>query len=190
MEELYYATRNLNHNGVTYKRGDQVRFNPNETEAARTLIANGVIQRNPLPEDTVPGAPAAEPEQEPRPSVEGKPMETGEPSIDGNQDRGADNAEDITPETHSEAPQGGMRAMSPDVRADAPSAPQRGSEPLPEPDESMTRAELEEIALNEGIGEGDVTGAPNKSVLVDLIKEHRSLPADQKQPEHDPSDNL
>jgi hypothetical protein len=184
----YFVTANLNHDGKEYKRGDQIEFG--SSSEARRLVEMGIIQTEPIGEAQSP-APVSEvpPAQ---PEVAGKPLETGEPSIDGREpERTVDNATDMTPGVAGD----GMRALSPDVRADGNMAPVKGSE-APEPDEKMHRAELEHIALTEGVDGKAVEDAPNKAALVDLILENRKVKEAEKansqavDPEHDPSANL
>jgi hypothetical protein len=175
----YFVTGNLNHDGREYNRGDVIDLADN-SKAEAHLLATGVITTEPEIANAVVPAPEATPE--PQPEVSGKPLETGEPSIDGRApERSGDNATDVTP--------GGMRALSPDVRPDGDMSPVKGSDAPAEPTEAMTRAELEDIAAAEGISADDAVDAPNKAALIDLILENRTVkPADE--PENDPSANL
>src|SRR4051812_7612092 len=108
----FYVTSNLIHDGKAYRRGDTISLSD---DMATHLLLNGVLQTDPIVEEP---APELEPMQEMQPEVAGKAMETGEPSIDGREpERTSDNAEDVTP---------GIRALSPDVRAEAPEKPKKG----------------------------------------------------------------
>jgi hypothetical protein len=153
----YFVTSNLNHDGREYKRGDTISFGDSDS-AAKRLLAIGVIQTEPTGEAPAPAG--ASDAADVQPQVAGKPLETGEPSIDGREpERTADNAADITPAV---APVGGMRALSPDVRAGGNMAPVAGSEAPLEPTLEMTRVELENVAFAEGVNRVDVDHAPNK----------------------------
>lgn len=178
----YFVTTNLKHNGRRFVAGDTIDLS--DADATRLLDLGVVAGERPV-------APAPEPdiavEPAPQPEVAGKPMETGEPSIDGREgERTVDNATDVTPGAHSE-PQNGMRALSPDVRADAPNAPQTGTDAPVEPSDDMKRDELEALALSYGVSEADAKAAPNKTALVELIDARREQ---SSEPEHDPSVNL
>lgn len=78
------------------------------------------------------------------------------------------------------------RALSPDVRAGTPNAPQTGSEGPVQPSEEMKRDELEAMAVAEGISEEDAKAAANKGALIEAILAHRDAP---KTPEQQPADN-
>jgi hypothetical protein len=173
----YFVSGNLRHNGRKYKRGDTIALGDG---AAAPLLQAGVIQTEPLSDAPDVTPPVAEPPTQP--VVSGTPVQTGEPSIDGRQDpeRRVDNAQDVTPPVDT-----GMRALSPDVRAAAPNAPQQSSEAPTEPSEDMKREQLEELAVSEGISEQDAVNAPNKGALVELILKHR-----KGEPERDPSAGL
>src|SRR5690348_1874324 len=99
----YFVTGNLKHDGREYERGALVDI---ANGAAELLLAMGVIQTDPIA--SPPPAPAPEPEDgQPQPEVAGKALETGEPSIDGEPERGQDKAEDITPVVAEPEPQEG-----------------------------------------------------------------------------------
>src|SRR4051794_10250817 len=90
----YFVTSNLNHDGKSYQRGDEISLS-DESVAAAHLLIDGVISTQPISEEPTP---ELEPLQETQPEVAGKAMETGEPSIDGRApERTVDTAEDITP---------------------------------------------------------------------------------------------
>lgn len=186
----YFVTANLNCDGKEYKRGDTIDFDPAH-KAVQPLLAAGVIQTKPIGEAPSP-APGSTNAPETQPEVTGKPLETGESSIDGRDpERSADNATDITPPVDT-----GMRALSPDVRASGEMAPVAGSEAPVEPTLEMTRVELENVAFTEGANRVDVDHAPNKAALIELILENRKAKSAEKpnnqaaEPENDPSANL
>src|SRR4051794_34632926 len=113
----YFVTSNLTHNGQVYTRGSAIELGENDNVAINSLLAAGVIQTDPIGVTQV-QTPEPEPVADVRPAVAGKALETGEPSIDGREPESAeDTAEDVTP---------GIRALSPDVRAEAPEKPKKG----------------------------------------------------------------
>lgn len=94
----YYVLSNLMHNGESFKRGDRIELTE---QFAAPLIEAGAIQAEPIDAEAAPVTPAqpAEPA-----TVGGSAQTTGEPSLDGSQERtGADTATDITPKVDEKA---------------------------------------------------------------------------------------
>ncbi len=184
----FYVAGNLSHSGQEFKRGDTIDLDEN---AAASLIEAGTLKTEPIANTEAARVPEALSADAPQPEVAGKPMQTGEPSIDGRVDEqsGIDTAKDVT--LGADAPQDGLRALSPDVRAGAPNAPQTGSEAPIEPTEDMKRDELEAMAVAEGISAEDAAAASNKAALVEMITARRNgAAALNGDPQTDPSVGL
>ena len=90
----YYVLSNLDHDGKRYVRGDSITLTE---QSAKPLIEAGVIQADPV-QAQVAQAPMQEAKVADEATVGGSVRKTGEPSMDGSQERsGADTATDITP---------------------------------------------------------------------------------------------
>jgi hypothetical protein len=99
----YYVLSNIDHDGKRYVRGDRIVVS--DTFAA-ALIAAGAIQTEPLEAVESLRQPSEPAQEADSVTVGGKAQGTGEPSLDGTQDRtGADTAADVTPKVDEpEAP--------------------------------------------------------------------------------------
>src|SRR4051812_39824188 len=102
----YFTSTNLKHDGTDYQRGDAIELSQGAAEA---LLGMGLIQTEPVadvPEAEIPIA--SEPQVQPE--VGGKPLDTGEPSLDG----------DAAKPIESASRRRRLKALSPDTAEDAP----------------------------------------------------------------------
>lgn len=171
---MYYVASNVTHDGRAYKRGETIENADISDENAVALIELGVLSVRPV---EAPKPQASQPPEEVQsdPKVGGERSQSGEPSID-NQDSatGSSDAKDVTPPTDT----------SPAEEASQPT--QQEPENPAEPNESMTRAALDQMAAERGIPQEAIEAASNKAAVIELIKNGVSA----AEPEHDPSKDL
>jgi hypothetical protein len=97
MQKKFHVVSNIMHDNAVLARGSTLVLDEASKEA-RSLLAAGAIQAEPLdvePQDTAP-----EPQEEPKqPQVGGDASKTGEPSLDDPEPTAPDkDAQDVTPE--------------------------------------------------------------------------------------------
>jgi hypothetical protein len=100
---MYHVLGNITHDRKVYRKGDTIEL----TEAqAAPLLRKGIVATE-APTGTMQEAETPKPKTVPKPKpkvVGGKPLETGEPSIDGPAKAPKGEATDITPPTDQQDP--------------------------------------------------------------------------------------
>lgn len=146
----FYVLRNLYHDNKAYVPSDEISI-VDDRPCVAVLLSSSVISRTKGAKEARVEIPVVE--QKPETFVAGAPIDSGEPSIDGN--AASDEATKATDMT-----------------------------PVVEDLSSLKRAELEAIAAEKGLSNGDIKSASNKAELIEKIK---SVDEDS---EVDPSENL
>src|SRR5690242_18257298 len=91
----FYVLSNLEHDGTSYPKGSTIELDESSDVAIR-LVGAQVISTIPNREEVAAAAPAQE--EQHSPEVGGQTMDTGEPSLDGQQDASSSgDAQDVTP---------------------------------------------------------------------------------------------